>query len=212
MSRDDLTGRVFGRLTVEGYSHTHTQRSGKRAAVWSCRCECGGTASVMTSNLKKGNTRSCGCLHKQQMTLHGKSSTRLYRVWQSMLQRCSNPNASRYAEYGGRGIKVCHRWQKFENFLADVGERPEGTSLDRINVNGDYEPGNVRWATIAEQARNKRANVMIEWGGRRMIQTDWAKELGIKDQTLIKRLKMWPLEKAMTTPRQGKHNARNSVG
>lgn len=211
MKREDLTGRVFGRLTVIEYSHTHKQRSGKQAAVWDCRCECGKNVSVMASNLKRGNTQSCGCLHRQQTTRHGKASTRLYRVWCSMLQRCSNPNNSRYADYGARGIKVCERWHDFKNFLADIGERPVGASLDRIDNDGNYEPGNVRLATTAEQMRNTRANVVIEWDGRSMLQTDWAKMLGIKDQTLIKRLKLWPLEKALTTPRRERRYADTPV-
>ncbi len=131
---------------------------------------------------------------------HGRrsSQTRIWRAWKSMLQRCEAPNNRGYSRYGGRGISVCERWHDFSNFLADMGERPEGLTLDRINNDGNYEPGNCRWATIKEQSRNKSTNRFIEFNGERRCLTEWAEVLGIKTGTLQARLKKWPIEQALT--------------
>jgi hypothetical protein len=127
-----------------------------------------------------------------------------YRVWASMIQRCENPARKSYASYGGRGIRVCPAWRlSFEAFLADVGPRPAGTSLDRIDGDGDYEPGNVRWATPLQQANNARTNLLVTFNGETRTRAEWARHLGIKYFTLRQRLdKGWPVEKAFTTPVQ----------
>lgn len=160
----DIVNQRFGLLKV-------IRRSGSTAkaqsSLWLCQCDCGNTTVVRGHSLKK-NTRSCGCL-KGRSIIHGyaKRSGRhpLYFVWNMMLQRCTNPNNTDYKYYGARGIKVCKRWMKSMNFIADVlaeiGERPPGLTLDRINTNKDYKPGNIRWATRAEQSRNRRP-----WGCR----------------------------------------------
>lgn len=122
-------------------------------------------------------------------TTHGMSGTRVYQVWASMIKRCENPAEKNYRHYGGRGIRVCDRWRhSFEAFIADMGERPDGMTLDRVNVDGNYEPGNCRWATYAEQSRNTRRNRRLLVGGKSMTVTDAARALGVRRWTLYDRL------------------------
>lgn len=151
----DVTGTRFGRLTAYSFDATISGQT-----FWVCKCDCGSTVSVNLSKLRNKETRSCGCLRAEvsadRMRTHGKARTGTYRSWEAMKQRCTNPNYSEFYLYGGRGIKVCERWLQFESFLADMGVRPEGKSIDRIDVNGDYTKDNCRWATATEQARNKR--------------------------------------------------------
>lgn len=118
---------------------------------------------------------------------HGMSYSTTYKSWDKMLERCTNPNAHNYPHYGGRGITVCGRWRKFENFLADMGVRPEGMTIDRENRDGNYEPSNCRWASRSEQARNRSDNVLITIDGETMIQADWAKRSGVPAQTIQRR-------------------------
>jgi hypothetical protein len=151
-------GERFGRLVVvEGGFKKW------RKAAYRCRCDCGAESILAVSNLVSGNTRSCGCLSRDRKVERGRASakhrmikTPTYYSWSGMVQRCTNPKSKQWPDYGGRGITVCDRWLTFANFLADMGERPRGLSIDRINVNGSYEPGNCRWATAAEQAQNQR--------------------------------------------------------
>lgn len=161
----NLVGQKFSRLTV-------TERSTVNAGIkahWHCVCDCGKTSIVATSDLKSGHTKSCGCLNdevrKTKPIKHGFNRTPTHVSWLAMLARCSNSNLKSYKNYGGRGITVCARWSSFENFLADIGERPHGRSIDRIDVNGNYEPGNCRWATASEQRRNQRPRAAAAIGG-----------------------------------------------
>ena len=158
----DLCGRRFRRLVAQwpaGRDKTKPPRT-----CWLCLCDCGNLLIVPTGRLTSGNTKSCGCLKPQRIsevkTTHGHTAGGLqsptYRSWYSMLARCYRPSSSRYYAYGHLGIKVCERWRTFENFLADMGERPPGKTLDRINPYGHYDPSNCRWATDLEQARNRR--------------------------------------------------------
>lgn len=151
----DLTGQRFGRLVAEKF---HSLRKGR--AMWECRCDCGNRHIVQAGRLRGNRTRSCGCLRRDKSAerafRHGMLRTPTYLTWVSMIQRCENPKATGYEYYGGSGISVCEEWHKFENFLADMGERPSDRTLDRKNSFGHYEPGNCRWATKQEQRDNWR--------------------------------------------------------
>lgn len=180
----DLTGQKFGRLTVMEFLHRT-----KKTAFWKCRCDCGNEVRAAMVNLKSGKVRSCGCLFKDIMTTHGRAGSRIYEIWVSMKKRCDNPRAAAYKEYGGRGIKVCRRWMKFENFLKDMGEPPNELSLDRIDNNKGYNKKNCRWATRAEQANNKRNNIWITYNGERKTIANWAKKIGISKNVIYYRFK-----------------------
>lgn len=158
--RIDLTGMKFVRLTVIELSHINKRKK----AVWKCKCDCGNYAYPTTDSLNRMNTMSCGCLKidatRKANSKHGHSvgnKTPEYRIWKNIRSRCLLKTNPRYHEYGGRGIKICERWNDYSNFLSDVGSRPSSKhSLDRIDVNGNYEPSNCRWTTADVQARNKR--------------------------------------------------------
>jgi len=158
----DLTGQKFGRLIVI----ERTLNQGIQTS-WLCQCSCGQQTIVKGNNLKNGHTRSCGCLYRESRRnnrygyKHGYSNSHTYNTWHLMLQRCNNLMHTAYKNYGGRGIRVCEAWLKFENFLQDMGERPEGMSLDRIDNDGDYCKENCRWITQGEQMRNTRRNITI---------------------------------------------------
>lgn len=144
----DLTGQRFGRLVVLGESK---KRSGGHVCWW-CQCDCGELACVQENVLRIGTTKSCGCLRKP----HGKSTSAEYKIWASMLQRCNNPKNKAFKHYGGRGISVCERWKDFKNFLKDMGEKPAGYSIERIDNDGDYCQENCEWATRSKQQWNTR--------------------------------------------------------
>lgn len=198
-NRIDYSGKKFGRLIIISPSisdkHGHTK--------WNCICECGNTIIVRTLLLTGGTTKSCGCYRKEivsnMFATHRKISSRAYRSWGSMKARCFNKFDKWYCRYGGRGITVCKRWMKFENFYLDMGERPLGKSLDRINNNGNYEPANCRWATKTEQMGNKSNNVIYELNGIKDCVSGWSRRLGIKRETLQSRIvRGWSLIDLLT--------------
>lgn len=183
----DLIGRKFGSLSVIERDTTVVGR-----AYWICKCDCGNIVSVRGSRLSGGITKSCGC--KQHVGKHGDAIQgnikRLYRIYNNMLSRCYNPNSSEYANYGGRGISVFHEWRDdyiaFKEWAMNNGYN-DSLSIDRIDVDGDYEPSNCRWATRIEQNNNKRNHVLITLGERTMNAKQWSKELGINYVTIISR-------------------------
>ena len=193
MKRLNLEGQRFGRLLVEG-------QAGKtrRGTLWRCRCDCGNVSELAANTLTSGNSKSCGCGRRKA---DGMARSALYGVWATMHQRCKNPAVRGYKFYGARGITVCERWSKFEHFWEDMGPRPPGLSLDRIDHNGPYAPENCRWLSTKGQCRNTRANVFMEFNGKRQCATDWAKETGASVSMILRRLKRgWPVEAALSVP------------
>lgn len=187
---EDLTGRRFGRLTVIGRAPNKGERT-----MWICKCDCGNIKTIGRANLVKGTTQSCGCLHKEAVRAinkkkHGGTGSPTYIRWRSMKSRCYNPNDIGYANYGGRGIRVCERWlNSYEAFVADMGVVPSREyTLDRIDVNGDYCPENCKWATMKEQSNNKRNNRLLTHNNRTQTISQWCDELGFSRNLAQKRL------------------------
>jgi len=208
--REDLTGQVFGRLTVVSESPKRRYPSNATARRWACRCECGADTVVSQRDLKSGHTRSCGCLRRESIRrahTHGhsrrKSRSATYESWAGMKQRCENPNDSNYAHYGGRGITICPAWRdSFAVFLADMGECPPKMSIDRIDNNGPYCPFNCRWATRLQQGANKRTNRHITFRGETLTVSQWARKMGLPPVIVQARIfKLgWPIERSLTEP------------
>lgn len=185
-----LVGRVFGLLYVESRGQNATGSIHR----WWCRCECGTRKLIRGSSLTSGVIVSCGCYGKEQrrkaVVKHGESADPTHKAWRAMISRCDDPTTHNYANYGGRGISVCARWREsFENFISDMGRRPSSThSIDRIENDGNYEPGNCRWATANQQARNRRSTHHVEAFGERLPLVAWAERAGMKYTTLKRRL------------------------
>jgi hypothetical protein len=197
-------GDRYGRLTiVEETEKTDNQRK------FLCLCDCGNKKEINLLRLRSGKTKSCGCysveLAISRSTTHGQYGTPLYRVWNSMKQRCENPKTERYERYGGRGIKVCEEWLDFNCFFEwsmDNGYA-EGLTLDRIENNSDYEPSNCRWTTVVKQMNNRSTNHFLTYDNKTMTIADWGRETGINPAAINKRLRRgWAIEKALTKPLQ----------
>lgn len=208
----DLTGLRFGRLVVLGLA---TSVPGNPNRRWATRCDCGLHTVVFGMDLVSGRTSSCGCFRKDVLRTHpqtlahgqskrlGRKPSPEYVAWAGIRRRCLNAKDPAYPQYGGRGIKICERWGKFENFFADMGPRPSPKhSVDRYpNNNGDYEPSNCRWATPTEQARNRRTSRRVTFQGQELTLVAWAEKMTLPYGTLLRRLtRGWPFDVALTTP------------
>ena len=197
-------GDKFGDWEVMDASPVLTGVGRSTRSHYRCQCVCGVERVVNASNLRRGLSTGCGCRADASTSVrsrtHGMSETALYQVWRTMKQRCDKPNFKQYKDYGGRGIKVCARWYSFEKFLEDMGEPPTNEhTLERIDNGKGYEPGNVVWASVTTQARNKRNNVRFELDGISLTMQEWAERLGVKKATLASRIYLyrWPLERAL---------------
>ena len=206
-------GERIGKLVVieRAANKIEVARSGKKSvrACWLCKCDCGNEIVASGHNLSKAlsnpnstaGTRSCGCLMGKGGLKHGQSTTNSYGAWNNMIQRCTNPNQTAYASYGGRGIKVCDEWLTFEGFIKDMGMRHKKMTLERINNELGYSKDNCKWATRKEQANNRRTNVKLEYNGSVMTISQWADKVGLKKDVLKARIERgWSVERALTTP------------
>lgn len=195
----DLTGQTFNRLFI--ISRAENSRSGR--AMWKCQCSCGNTTTARGESLTSGNTKSCGCL----VTKHGMTKTSEFKVWQAIIDRCCNPNCTAFKNYGGRGITICDEWKNdFMAFFNHVGKLPSHKhSIDRIDNDGNYEPGNVQWTKSKNQANNRRNNRHITLHGWTLTTAQWADFIGIDSRTIWERLGYgWHPAKAIFQPI--KHN------
>ncbi len=198
-SKIDMRNEVFGRLTVIGRSPLP-----KTSEYWDCLCECGATTQAKRSSLLAGAIRSCGCLSRERKTTHGHAggvASKTYYIWSSMLARCRTTTHAAYSDYGGRGINVCDEWMEYSRFLSDMGERPHGKSLDRIDNDLGYSAENCRWSTRKEQNNNRRNNVRLTLDGVEKTLAEWSSQMGIRRETVSKRLlRGWSVERALTAP------------
>lgn len=199
MKRVDLTGLRYGRLTVTSRASKDGGPYLSGRSYWRCACDCGSTTVVAHGNLRSGSVKSCGCLRAETLdrTTHGLSSLSEYSVWSKMIRRCTDPKSPNWRHYGGRGIRVDKRWLDLKTFLEDMGPRPEGTTLGRIDNEGDYAPGNCRWETPEQQANNKRTTRRLTFNGRTQSLSQWARDAGMPVETLFARLKKMPIEDAI---------------
>lgn len=195
----NLVGQKFGKLVV--IQRMDNDKRGR--SRWLCECSCGKEKIVRSDHLRSGGTRSCGCLSIKHGLYRNGKTYKPYQIWRHMIGRCINPNYIQYNGYGGRGIAVCKRWRKLENFLEDMGEPPtDKHQIDRINNDGDYCPSNCRWATRKQQMRNRRNNHLETYMGKTQCLAAWAEEFGIPYQVLWQRICMlgWSLKKALISP------------
>jgi hypothetical protein len=206
MTEADITGVTFHRLKALAYAGRK-----KRSAFWFCLCECGNRTIVRAAALKNGNTKSCGCLSRETASRrasernrrHGMRYTPEYQAWKGMIGRCHRPSDPAYPGYGGRGIVVCEEWRSsFVAFFSHIGPRPSPQhSLDRLDNDKGYEPGNVRWATRVQQQNNRRMNHRLTWNGQTMTVTEWSRQTDLSVDCIIDRLgRGWPMHLILTVP------------
>lgn len=220
----DLSGQKFGRLTVIDRAREFVDTSGKHRFMYRCLCDCGEYTYVRPFSLKSGKIQSCGCLHKEVAASRGKENTRhggsrrnvpyeerrLYSIWHGMKQRCENQRCSSYKDWGGRGIRVCDEWHDFAYFQqwALSNGYDKSLSIDRIDVNGNYEPSNCRWCTKIEQMNNQRSNRFVEVNGEKHTIAEWSRITGIKCGTIAGRLdRGWEPAAAIYTEVRGQHKS-----
>lgn len=177
----DISGQRYNALTAV----RRVENIGRRVA-WEFQCDCGETVIYTASSVRRGKAKSCGCQRYVNFSTHGQAYTGTYRSWAAMIQRCGNPKAAWWKTYGGRGIRVDPSWHQFAGFYASMGDRPPGRTLDRIDPDGNYEPGNCRWATPKEQTRNRRCNRWVKPG---VTATEFAEQHGIKRSALYRQLR-----------------------
>lgn len=204
----NLLGQRFGRLTVM----ERMPNNAKHQAVWRCRCDCGNEVVVASGHLRSGHTQSCGCLCREKAAeyqyRHGMKGTKLFSVFHTMKDRCYNPNSKKYKDYGARGIRICDEWLNssalFFEWAKENGYQ-EGLSIDRIDVNGNYEPSNCRWVDAKFQANNKRYNHLYEYNGKIQTISQWADELGLPYATIKCRIKRGSFDELFNVKDGGVH-------
>lgn len=200
----DLTGRRFGKLMVLSRGADYVSPgNGARRAQWLCLCDCGRESLAEGQNLKRGNTTTCGCSHGEK---HGLGHLPEYSVWCDIHKRCGNPKHKSYHNYGGRGLKVADEWLTFSRFYADMGPRPsDAHTLERVDNEKGYGPGNCVWATRQVQGNNRRGNLLITAFGKTQTLMQWSRETGIGNSTIRHRIVVtnWPVEKALTEKVRG---------
>jgi len=193
LKRPNMLGKRFGRLVVVAVESLDKHYNVK----YLCECDCGKICTKLGGNLRRGSSTNCGCVTYEHLKTHGKTNSREYRSWVEMKRRCYDKNRIEYKNYGARGITVCDEWlSSFSNFFKDMGERPAGHTLDRIDNSGNYEPQNCKWSSTKDQSNNKRNNVYITYSGKRLNVAEWARESEMKPQTIYSRIRYgWSADK-----------------
>lgn len=195
----DLTGQRFGRLTVVKKSDERSHGSVK----WVCKCDCGNTKVVVGRSLRKGYTKSCGCIPRGHKIEHGMSHTRIFNIWQKMIRRCESPNDKSYPRYGGRGITVCEKWHSFQPFYEWAKENgyDDTLTIDRIDNDKGYSPDNCRWSDAYTQSQNRRSCLVFEKDGKSQTLKQWCRDIGISYTTVYQRIRHgWSFERAISEP------------
>ncbi len=205
----EMVGKRFGRLIVVRRDFTIRKRPD---AFWMCKCDCGTVKAINGCRLRDGSTISCRCYIRAKLleirTTHGKRSNPMYSVWKAMIRRCSNSDDPSYKNYGGRGIQVCESWKNVETFFADMGTRPEGMTLERVDVDAGYSPENCVWASRSQQGRNRRNNRIVNVFGVRKIMSDWAREMNISVGVLRYRIESgWTISADLSMESPFRRNA-----
>lgn len=202
-AKTDMIGLKFGSLLVTD----NAEKQDAKKLSWKCLCDCGKEHVAVGTELRRGKVKSCGCVSreksKERMTTHGKSTSKAYSSWRSMMKRCYQESHTGFKDYGGKGITVCDSWHIFENFYSDMGDPKEGMTIDRINNNGNYSPDNCKWSTKTEQNENRKVTKWLEMNGIKQTQAKWAAQLGMYPSSLARRLTTMSVEEALTTPKKG---------
>lgn len=212
-----MSGRAIDQTQYEGQVRNGVTllrflfRNHHSKPVWRAKCACGNEWDVLLPSILNGNTTACGCTRSEKnakrFRSHGLSQTRTYRIWKKMRARCKNPNDQDYHHYGGRGIKVDPKWNSFPQFLKDMGESPPGLEIERINNNGNYEPGNCKWATRIEEMNNTRVNVLVDWNGERLTFAQFCRVNSVRYMVAWRRhfQRGWSLEDTVSRPVRQMH-------